>query len=77
MRKQLDAEIFENALMTLWKRAADTNFSPEYREEVMAGVKLTLRRLKLSKREVFKKNISRGQSEGCLNAEKYAAGIWK
>ena len=77
MRKQLEAETFEEALITLWKQAADTNFSPEYREEVMAGVKLTIRRLKLSKREMFQKIISRGQSEGCLNAEKYAEGIWR
>ena len=77
MRNQLDATTFEDTLITLWKRATDTSFSPHYRKEVMEGVKLTLRRLKLSKHQWFKKITSRGQSEGCLNAEKYAAGDWK
>lgn len=76
MRRCLDETTFENALLTLWKRASDTTYSQDYRYEVLQGVKLTIRRLKLSKYDWFKKIVGLGQSEGCLNAEKYAEGIW-
>ena len=70
IKKYLDLATYMNAALAFWKRVDDTQYSEEYRNQVMKGIEFILHRFKARNIQEYEHFISLGKAAGCKSIER-------